>query len=373
MPPISVLIKPASAKCNLNCEYCFYKDIAYNRKVADYGFMDAETLREIVKKVLEFADDTATFSFQGGEPTLCGLEFYKDLLKYQELYNKKKVRINNCMQTNGLLLDDEWAGFLHGHNFLVGLSLDGPQKLHDKYRADARGMGTYQAVIQKARLLEKFKVDFNILFVVTSALAESPGKAYTFFRKNRFDFLQFIPCLDPLASKRGKNDFSLLPRDYTLFLKKFFDRWSEDILAGRDVSVRYFNNLVLMVMGGEPDACSMNGFCSCQFVFESDGSCYPCDFYVTDEWRLGNIRDMGIMELYKSENNRRFLKTGAVEAEECKSCKWRRLCRGGCRRDREDALKNELTSNYYCRSYYEFLEYAYPKLTEITRFICAVR
>lgn len=367
MPPVSVLIKPASGNCNVRCEYCFYKDITENRDIADFGKMPLDTLETIVCKVLEFADGSATFSFQGGEPTLCGLEFFRKLVVYQKKYNSKDVAVMNCIQTNGVLLDESWAEFLKTNNFLVGLSLDGPKELHDKYRKDAHGNGTYSTVIKKARLLEKYDVDFNILFVVTKASVEKPGKLYSFFQRNNFKYLQFIPCIDPIAEKRGAHGYSLLPVDFTQFLKKFFDRWSEDILSGTDVSIRYFNNLVRIILGQEPETCSMRGTCSCQFVFEADGSCYPCDFYVTDEWRLGNIHEMSIMELFETDTCRSFLKESTAVVQDCIRCKWHRLCKNGCRRDREDSLNITPAKNYFCRAYTDFLSYAYPKLTEIAQ------
>ena len=369
MPPISVLIKPASGKCNLRCEYCFYEDIAVNRSIADFGFMTPETLETIVRKVMAFADGQATFSFQGGEPTLRGLDFYRMLIDLQKKYNTKNVTVSNCIQTNGVLLDEEWAEFLHDNGFLVGLSLDGPQKLHDLYRKDAVGGGTYTTVMQKARLLKKYGVDFNILLVVTGATTEDAGKTYAFFQKNGFNYLQFIPCIDPLAEKRGGYSFSLRPAEYTRFLKRFFDRWSADILSGTDVSVRYFDNLVRMIMGMPPETCSMRGICSCQFVFEADGTCYPCDFYVTENWRLGNIHEMGIMNFYESKTNQRFLDMSKAVADECRRCKWQQLCRGGCRRDREDALAGAPGKNYFCQSFYSFFDYAYPRLKEIAHYI----
>lgn len=369
MPPISVLIKPASGKCNLKCEYCFYKDIAENRNVSDYGFMSFETLEVIVQKVLTFADEKAIFSFQGGEPTLRGLAFYNALIAYQKKHNVKNVVIENCIQTNGILLDDQWARFLFDNRFLVGLSIDGPKAIHDLFRKDTCGNGTYQTVIQKARLLEKHHVDFNILFVVTKALARDSGKVYSFFQKNNFNFLQFMPCIDPLAEKRGGYEYSLLPTEYAKFLKKFFDRWSDDIFSGKDVSIRYFDNLIRLLMGNAPEMCSMRGVCSCQFVFEADGTCFPCDFYVMEKWRLGNIRDMGIMDFYDTETNQVFLNTSADIADDCLHCKWNKLCRGGCRKDREDTLTGKLVKNYYCRSYKRFFDYAYLKLLKIEQYV----
>ena len=369
MPPVSVLIKPASGKCNLRCAYCFYKDIADNRDVTDFGFMVLDTLETIVQKVLAFADKQATFSFQGGEPTLRGLDFYRALVGLQKKYNTKNVAVENCLQTNGILLDEEWAKFLHDHRFLVGLSLDGPREIHDQFRKDTGGLGTYQTVMQKVRLPEKFDVDFNILFVVTNILAKKPGKVYSFFQKNHFNYLQFMPCIDPCEEKRGSCGFSLHPAEYAQFLKKFFDRWSEEILSGKDISIRYFDDLVRLVMGTPPATCSMRGTCSCQFVFEADGSCYPCDFYVTGKWKLGDIGDMGIMDLYETETNRRFIEMSRAVADDCRNCKWLNLCRGGCRRDRENTLTGELVKNYYCRAYSSFFDYAHPKLQEIAEYI----
>jgi len=291
VPPISVLIKPASSKCNQSCSYCFYHDVANNRSVADFGLMSLDTIEIIIRKVLQFASGYATFSFQGGEPTLRGIDFFEKVVSLQSELNVNKVKISNCLQTNGLLLDDQWAQFLHKHNFLVGLSLDGTRDFHDKHRIDSQGQGTFERVRQTAALLNKNQVEFNILFVVTNLSARHPDELYNYFKRNDFRFLQFMPCIDPENSQRGTHKYSLSPERYTFFLKRFFDKWRADFLGGREVSVRYFDNLVRMAAGLPHEMCSLLGSCQCQFVFEADGSVYPCDFYVTDEWRLGNIRD----------------------------------------------------------------------------------
>ena len=163
--------------------------------------------------------------------------------------------------------------------------------------------------MNSARLLELYDVDFNIFDGGNKRRSRKRRYYLQLFHKNNFKYLQFIPCIDPLEEPRGSFPFSLRPAEYTRFLIHFFDRWHTDILSGGDISVRYFDNLVRMLMGMMPETCSMRGICSCQFVFEADGSCYPCDFYVTEKWRLGNIRDMGIMDFYKSETNQRFLET----------------------------------------------------------------
>ena len=365
MPLVSVLIKPVSGKCNMKCEYCFYNDVAAHRDTADMGFMSEQTLEAIVREVFAMADGSACFSFQGGEPTLRGLDFYQGFINMQRRYNIKNIPVTNCLQTNGLLIDGEWARFLSENRFLVGLSLDGPRELHDRFRRRADGSGTYAQVMKAAESMKRHGVDFNILFTVTSESAAMAGKLYSFFRKNGFDFLQFMPCIDPLEGERGKDSFSLRPLEFGVFLRRFFERWSAEVFSGGNISVRYFDNLVSIAAGLPPEACSMRGMCSCQFVFEADGSCYPCDFYVTDEWRMGNINNLGLNGLFSSTACRRFISSGSRLPEECHACAVRSLCRGGCRRDRE----NPAMRNYYCRAYRGFLEYAAPKLKELAAYI----
>jgi uncharacterized protein len=373
VPPISVLIKPASSKCNLKCQYCFYHDVSNRRAVADFGFMSPETIETIIRKVLQFASGYATFSFQGGEPTLCGIDFFESVIRLQNKFNVNHVRINNCLQTNGLLVDSQWADFLHNHNFLVGLSLDGPQSFHDRHRVDAQGKGTWERVMQTSLLFNEYKVEYNILFVVTKLSARHPDELYNFFKRHNFNFLQFMPCIDPENNQRGRYPYSLEPPHFTFFLKHFFDQWFTDFMSGREVSVRYFDNLVRMAAGMPHEMCSLLGACQCQFVFEADGSVYPCDFYVTDEWKLGSIHENELTGLYESANSRRFRQSSLSTASICRDCKWKFLCRGGCRRDRENPLSKELERNYYCESYAAFLPLTYPRLIDVARYVQKVR
>ena len=165
MPPISVLIKPASSLCNMRCKYCFYADITDNREVKSYGIMSEETLENLIKKAFEYASGSATFAFQGGEPTLAGLDFYRKLLQLEQKYNVKKIPVQNAIQTNGYVIDEEWAKFLAENKFLVGLSLDGTRDIHDSLRVDAAGKGTFSRVEKTAKLFKKHGVEFNILCV----------------------------------------------------------------------------------------------------------------------------------------------------------------------------------------------------------------
>lgn len=365
MPPVSLLIKPASSLCNIRCKYCFYHSIAENRQTESYGIMTVDLLEIMVKKALEYADHACTFAFQGGEPTLAGLDFFKKLIELEKKYNTKKVQINNALQTNGIVIDEEWAKFLHENNFLVGLSLDGPKDIHDANRVDARDTGTFNKVMHTVELFNKYKVEYNILFVVNGYVARHASKIYNFFKKHNFRYLQFIPCLDALHEQPGENEFSLKPERFTYFLKSLFDLWYEDIVKGDMISIRYFDNLVGMFMGYRPEACGMTGICQCQFVVEADGGVYPCDFYVIDQWHLGNIQDKSLEELRSSENGQKFIEDSKHVDPKCRECKWLNLCRGGCRRSREPFVEGKPALNYYCPSYMEFFEYAAPKMQKI--------
>lgn len=365
MPPLSLLIKPASGNCNLRCRYCFYHDVSENRRTENFGMMSIDTLEILVQKAFHYADYACTFAFQGGEPTLVGLEFFRKLIEFEKKYNTKKIQVNNALQTNGIVIDHEWARFLAENNFLVGLSLDGPKDIHDANRMDARNKGSYKMVMNTVRLFDKYNVEYNILFVVNAYVARHANKIYNFFKKNNFKYLQFIPCLDPLNEKPGGHQYSLTPEKYTQFLKNLFDAWYDDTMKGKMISIRTFDNYVGMFMGYRPEACGMMGECTCQFVVEADGGVYPCDFYVIDEWYLGNLKEKGLGELRDCDTAKRFVKVSKHVEPKCQECRWFSLCRGGCRRTREPFEGGKPILNYYCPSFTEFFEYAAPRMQKI--------
>lgn len=362
MPPISIMIKPASGNCNMNCSYCFYKDEMSKRETKSYGIMTIDTLESIIKNVLGFADKECTIAFQGGEPTLAGLGFYRQLIEIQNRYNTKKVKIYNAIQTNGYKIDEEWAKFFAENQFLVGLSFDGIKDVHDRYRIIGTGEGTYNHVLRTVQLFKKHKVEFNILTVVTAHTVRYISKIYGFFQRNELIHQQYIPCLDPIGEERGKEQYSLTPDLYLEFLKKLFDLWYLDIKNDKEVHNRYFENLLEIMVGGNPKSCGMAGVCSRQFVIEADGSVYPCDFYALDQWRLGNFATDSVEIIEKRREELEFIQSSENVHEDCIECKWYLLCRGGCRRDRELSSGKELWKNYYCKAYFAFYEYAYPRL-----------
>jgi len=367
MPPINVMLKPASGLCNMRCRYCFYADEMKNREISYYGLMSEDTLEVIVKKALEAADGVCTFGLQGGEPTLAGLNFFKKLVELQKKYNTKGLRINNALQTNGLLINEDWAKFFAENKFLVGISLDGDQSLHDLYRRDAEDKGTFDRIMHSISLLEKHGVEYNILTVVTAQTAKRIGEIYKFFERKKLRYQQYIPCLDPLESNRGEEKYSLTPELYGKFMMKLFDLWYNDVVSGKFIYIRYFENLLGMMLGMPPESCGVSGVCSRQYVVESDGSVYPCDFYMLDSYRLGSLITDSFDQLEQRRKELRFIEDSAIWPKECTTCRWVRVCRNGCRRDRILNADETIGKNYFCQSYQMFFDYAMPRLIDMCR------
>ncbi len=346
-----LLIKPASGNCNLRCKYCFYHDVLSNREISDYGMMSEDTLESIVKKAYDYVDGIVTFGFQGGEPTLRGLDFYRALIVLVEKYNKSNIETRFMIQTNGILIDKNWAEFLGENKFLVGLSLDGNRDIHDLHRVDANGDGTFKQVMETAKILNKYKVDFNILCVVTKAFARHGAKVYTFLKSAGFRYLQFIPCLDSLDEKPGQSPYSLTPKSYGKFLISLFDCWYKDMTNGNYISIRMFDNILSMLKGYPPESCDMQGSCSKGTILEADGSMYPCDFYVMDKWKLGNINTDSFEQMQNSEKANEFVLSSKNISKDCLNCEFGRICRGGCRRHKEPIDTDKPLENYFCESY----------------------
>ncbi|MEG0942561.1 MAG: anaerobic sulfatase maturase [Angelakisella sp.] len=368
MPPVNLLIKPASGLCNIRCKYCFYADVMENREMQSYGIMSYETLEHIIRRTFSYATGEVTFAFQGGEPTMAGLNFFEKAVSLTKQYNTKQLSVHFSLQTNGIVIDDEWAGFFAENKFLLGLSLDGIKDTHDLYRIDSDGQGTYKIVMHTAQILNRHKVDYNILTVVTAQVADKIGKIYNFYRSSGFKYQQYIPCLDPLGEERGKYPHSLTPEKYEYILKTLFDCWYNDIIRGKFVYNRYFENLIGMLLRQAPESCGMIGHCSKQLVVEADGSVYPCDFYVLDQYKIGNLITDSYEEIERKRDAIGFVSQSEAVELKCKACKWYSICRGGCRRDR-DQMDGTLGVSYYCSAYGAFFEYAMPRLEKVAQMI----
>ena len=358
---LSVMVKPVSGSCQMRCGYCFYADEAKNRCTPNYGVMSEETLEKLVDRVFAWERQAVSFAFQGGEPTLAGIGFFRRFVSLVEEKNERGIPVYLSMQTNGYAIGGEWADFLAENRFLVGLSVDGTQRTHDRWRLDAEGAGTYGRVIRAAELLRSRGCEFNILTVVTRQVAESISEIYESYREHGFLYQQYIPCMDGIGEERGTHPWSLTPETYGEFLKTLFSLYKEDMLNGRYVYIRRFENWCAMSAGCEPEECCLCGRCSPQLLVEADGGVYPCDFYVLDGWKMGNIRDCDIPQLISSDAARGFFGFSPVP-DECRQCRWRFLCRGGCRRERgqEGAARS-----IYCEALRDFFGYAARDMARI--------
>lgn len=356
MKALSLLIKPVGDRCNLACKYCFYSS------PGNTGVMSEDTLELIVQKAFDEAEEFCSFAFQGGEPTLAGLPFYEKFIELLNKYNTRHIKVAFALQTNGTLIDEAWADFLRKNHFLVGLSLDGTPEVHNAHRLYKSGENTHVDVLRAARLLESKRVDFNILCVITKAAARHPAQIYRYLRRCGFDYLQFIPCLDPADKPHGSEKYSLTEKDYAGFLKQLFDLWYEDLLKGKGSSIRYFDNLVQLAAGYPPESCGISGVCCCQNVIEADGSIYPCDFYVKRELCLGNIADISFSDASECETSRNFIDTSRPVPDECKTCRCYPLCRNGCKRERDERGKN-----YHCEALKEFFDYCGGRIISLAR------
>ncbi len=351
MKNLNLLIKPASSLCNCACDYCFYLDECKNRNTGRPVMMSEKTAEAVIKAAFLYGADDITFAFQGGEPLLRGLGFFRRFLELEKEYNKNGARVLNTVQTNGTLIDDSWADFFAENGILVGLSLDGFREAHNKFRKDKEGKGTWDGAVKAAVSLTEKNVFFNVLCVVTSAAAKHPELAFNTLKK--YKYIQFIPCLDPSDGK--KTPWSLSPRAYGEFLHAVFELYRRD----GGVSVRLFDNYISILKGEAPESCGLSGRCACYGLVEADGSVYPCDFYATDEYRLGNIEEQGFDTLFSSDIARDFTKPDMTD--ECRSCGYKKLCGGGCRRERVN------NKTKYCESIKYFLDKDTDKLIALAR------
>ncbi len=291
MKYINFLIKPSSSLCNLRCRYCFYADEAENRSIGSMGFMSRETAERLIASAYAEAEPggTVSFAFQGGEPTLAGLEFFRYFTERANALKPDRIHVSFSIQTNGILLNEEWAELFRKEDFLVGISLDGFKECHDLYRVDPGEKGTWNRITRSLSILKKYQVKVNALCVVTSRCARSPEMAYNELKKLGFDFIQFIACKDPIGMERGGRSYSLTPEAYGKFLCRLFDLWYRDWETGNYHSIRLFDDYIHILLGDGASICAACGRCGAYFVVEGDGSVYPCDFYVLDEWLMGSL------------------------------------------------------------------------------------
>ena len=358
MKQVSLLIKPASSLCNMRCIYCFYKDVSENRENASYGVMSEETMKNLIDKTLGMEVDQINYCFQGGEPTVAGTDYFHAFIDYVNEQNKGK-KITYAIQTNGTLINDEWLKIFKDNDFLVGVSLDGFLENNDFFR----GKDTFDKIIASIHRLEEEKIRYNILTVLTKKLAEKPDRLYNFYKRYNFDYVQLIPCLPSLDKSSPMDQYALTPYDFSRFYKRFFDRWYQDFMKGLYTSVTLFDNVIPMYRGIAPSLCGMLGKCHMQLVVEGDGGVYPCDFFVLDEYKCGNINENSINEIVNAENMYRFLSEDRNFSNDCLDCPFMTMCHGNCKR-----LAVCYYNDKYC-GYRDFLAYSKDRMIQIARTI----
>ncbi|MCL5998592.1 MAG: anaerobic sulfatase maturase [Chloroflexi bacterium] len=370
VPPAAfhIMLKPRGAICNLDCKYCYFlsKEMLYpgsRFRMAD-DLLEAYTRQYIeAQRVPE-----VTFAWQGGEPTLMGLDFFKRAIEYQRKYCKPGMRVFNALQTNGTTLDAEWCRFLHDNDFLIGLSLDGPRELHDTYRVDKGGKPTFERVMAAARLMQQHQVEFNILTTVHAANAGHPIEVYRFLRDEvKTRFVQFIPIVER-ANDTGFQEGdqvtkrSVTGRQYGDFLIAIFDEWVRHDV-GR-VYVQIFDVALAAWLGQRPGLCIFDETCGQALAMEHNGDVYSCDHFVEPRHKLGNIVDIPLIEMVSSPQQWRF---GQAKRDSlpryCRECEVRFVCNGGCPKDRiRYTPEGEPGLNYLCEGFRAFFNHIDPAM-----------
>ncbi len=364
MSGFHLMAKPFGPICNLRCEYCFYFDHEKSLTPLDGYRMPDEILRAYIRKYIELnagAPEVA-FAWQGGEPTMLGLDFFKKVIQIQLSY-AGNTPITNAIQTNGTLLNDEWCEFLAKHNFLVGLSIDGPAKIHDRYRVSAGGKPTHAKVLKSLKLLQKHGVDFNILACINRESEKQPMEVYNFFKKQGAQFIQFIPIVermpDDQASAAGLRlsgpgstspvtEWSVTPEGYANFMNTVFDAWVRNDVG--QVMVMNFEWALNCWIGNESPICHFAPECGRSLIMEHNGDIYSCDHFVYPEYKVGNITD-DIRQIMNQPRQQEFGQKKAEISEQCQNCWALFACNGGCPKHR--FVKNSAgeIQNYLCRGY----------------------
>ncbi len=364
MQPFTLLIKPSGSDCNLDCTYCFYKcrpsEIGHGRQR-----MSEEVLEKLVKDYMDLRFQLSGFAWQGGEPTLMGLDFFKRAVEMQKRYGVAGQEVGNSLQTNAILLDNaEWCRFLQESRFLVGVSIDGPKELHDYYRLDLGGHGTWDRVMAAIRRMKEFGVEYNTLTLVNRLTADHADAIFDFLVGLGIRYLQFIPCVEVDLPSGQIAEFSVTPGQYGDFLCRVFDRWMA--FGPEKLSIRDFDSILSHCIGGRHTICTFDRQCSQYIVIEHQGDVFPCDFFVEPKWRLGNILETPIEQLAACERKKAFARMKTNLANKCLVCRHLPVCRGGCMKDRAPFGADDCgRESYFCESYRRFFDHAMPRFLQV--------
>ncbi len=364
-----VMIKPRGPICNLDCSYCFYlRKEALFEKDASFRMSD-EVLEEFTRQYIEAQNvPQVTFGWQGGEPTLMGLDFFRKAVDLQRKYTPPGMDVHNSLQTNGVLLDEEWCEFLRENSFLVGLSLDGPKELHDANRVDKGGKPTFDRVLRTLKLMQRMGVEHNVLCLVNSVNSLRPRDVYRFYRDQGVQFIQFIPAVERLEGG-GVTEWTVRAKKWGSFLIGVFDEWvSQDVGS---VFVQHFDLALEAWAGLEPSVCVHARTCGDAMAIEHTGDMFSCDHFVRPDYYLGNIREKSIQALAGSSFQRKFGKDKDIALPPyCKECDVRFACNGGCPKDRFISTPaGEPGLNYLCEGYLMFYRHIAPYMREMAELL----
>lgn len=374
--PLYVMLKPAGSFCNLACDYCYYleKKHLYDSGINDKFIMSDELLEKFIEQyILSQTQPQILFTWHGGEPLMRPIAFYKRAIELQKKYGRGRT-IDNCLQTNGTLLNDEWCKFFKENNWLVGVSIDGPQEFHDEFRKNKQGLPSFHKVIKGIELLNKHEVEWNAMAVVNDFNADYPLDFYNFFKELGCKYIQFAPIVERiikhkdgryLANPMDKDnpelaDFSVTPEQWGNFLCELFDEWIKE-----DVGTYYiqlFDATLANWVGEQPGVCTMARTCGHAGVMEYNGDVYCCDHFVFPEYKLGNIYTKTLTEMMYGERQLAF---GAAKENtlptQCRECEFLFACHGECPKNRfVSTPTGEPGLNYLCKGYYKFFKHVAP-------------
>jgi uncharacterized protein len=387
------MTKPIGPICNLDCKYCFYLEKEKLYPDEHKWRMSDEVLEAYIRQYIESQPvPQINFAWQGGEPTLLGVDYFRKVVELQTKYSNGK-RISNAIQTNGTLLDDEWCEFLARHQFLVGLSIDGPREVHDAYRVDKKQQPTFDDVIRGLELLKKHKAEFNTLTVVNRLNSQHPLKVYNFLKEIGSGFIQFIPLVERLPQLNLKirgmdfaeppvhgteenlpvTEWSLRPKDYGEFLVQIFDQWVRHDVG--QVFVQLFDVALGNWMGVGSSLCVFAEKCGAALAIEHNGDLYSCDHYVYSQYHLGNILNHSLGEMVNSEQQTKF---GSDKSDTlpnyCKTCEVRFACNGECPKHRfAHTPDGEAGLNYLCPAYKRFFNHIDPYMKMMAQLVNSKR
>jgi uncharacterized protein len=362
MEPFTLLIKPSGSDCNIDCKYCFYK-----ARSPEFGQgrqrMNQHVLEVLVKGYMQLGFPVVGFAWQGGEPTLMGVDFFESAVQLQKEYGREGQQVSNTLQTNGLLLDERWCRFFHDNNFLLGISIDGPREFHDYYRVDHSGCGTFDRVIRAIENCRNHQVEFNALILLNNRNVEHTDELFDFLIGNDITYLQFIPCIETDPATGAPADFSITPNQYGDFLCRLFDRWYD--YGTEKLNIREFDSLVTYLVMGSHTICTYSKQCAGFVVIEHNGDAFCCEFFVEPKWRLGNILETPLERLAVSANKWAFAREKQNLPGKCLVCRYLDICRGGCMKDRVRWNDNLNRESYFCEGYKQFFDYTMPRFMQI--------